>query len=239
MFQYPVALQPVSNREDFLLTLQVWDDDLSQLVNLTGCTTANNLPFTGSAWTVTDGSITTTSATTLNITFSSPQGANNPSNTAPNPALTLTVGTNLGILPGDQVQIVDTPTGLNGMIGTVVNYTKATGVLICQIGWSFQFEIRRPDFNQAGTGGYIDFWDWGTPNDASPLFALALGSGISYLQGGYVQVLILETQFRTTLNGSPMAGNDTYLVGMTGSDGYSTRQIFVGTLPVIYGSVTN
>ena len=34
MFQYPVALQPVSNREDFLLTLQVWDDDAGQLAAL-------------------------------------------------------------------------------------------------------------------------------------------------------------------------------------------------------------
>src|SRR5215471_6043825 len=116
MFQYPVALIPVSNREDFLLTLQVWDDDLSQLVNLTGCTTATGLPFTGNVWTVTDGSIVTTSSTSLTVTFTSPAGGNNPSNTGPNPALTLTVGTGLGILPGDQVQIVDTPTQLNGMV---------------------------------------------------------------------------------------------------------------------------
>jgi len=238
LFQYPVALQPVSNREDFLLTLQVWDDDAGQLVNLTGTSTFNNLPFTGAAWTVTDGSISTTSATSLTITFSSPPNNNNPPNTAPNPALTLTVGLGLGILPGDQVQIVDTPTGLNGMVGTVKSYNAATGVLVCQIGWSFQFEIRRRGPNQAGSG-YVDWWDWGTPNDFGPLFALALGSGISYLQGGYVQVLILEAQFKTTLDGSPMSGNDTYLVGMTVSDGYATRQLFVGTLPVIYGAVTN
>src|ERR1700752_1532938 len=128
MFLYPVALQPVSNREDLLLTLGIFDDDTGQPCNLTGCVLApNQQSWTAAAWTVTDGAIATASATSLTITQASPVGGNNPPNTGPNPALALTVGTGLGIKPGDQVTITDTATGLNSMVGTVMAYNATTG----------------------------------------------------------------------------------------------------------------
>jgi hypothetical protein len=237
----PVLHPQVSNREDFLTTVALYDDDTGAPINLSGVTLAAANPngLTASAWTVTDGAIVTTSATTLTIP-AYPIGSQLT-------ALALTVGTGLGILPGDPITIADTATKLNTMTGYVVSYASATGALVCQIGVTFQFEIRRGGPRNSG-GGYISWYDWGTPDDLGPLLSASLGypsanaSGIIHIDVGFIQILIPEQMFRAIGNpGSlqPGGGTGTYMTGLTMSDSVATRQVFIGRLPVLYGGVTN
>src|SRR5258708_1084368 len=67
MYLARTLLPQFSNREDFLLTSALFDDDTGQPIKIDGCTTANGQAFTASAWTVTDGVIVTTSANTITI----------------------------------------------------------------------------------------------------------------------------------------------------------------------------
>lgn len=223
MFVFPVQFPQYSNREDLLLTVSLFDDDTGQPVRMDGTSVPGATAFTASAWTVKDGSITTTSATQITIPVY-PIG-NQLS------ALALTVGTGLGILAGDPVVISDTATGLNTMIGYVTSYASATGALVVQIGSTFQFEIRRhgPRFD---TSGYIPWFDWGVPDEFGPLISASLGNGISFIDVGVIQILVPEATFKKLRGG-------TYLVAMTVSDSVNTRQLFVGQLPVQYGGVTN
>src|SRR5258708_2287002 len=117
MYLARTLLPQFSNREDFLLTSALFDDDTGQPIKIDGCTTANGQAFTASAWTVTDGVIVTTSATQITIP-AFPIGNQVT-------ALALTVGTALGILPGDAVTIKDPATGLNKMVGFVTAYTSS------------------------------------------------------------------------------------------------------------------
>ena len=238
MYVTPVLFPQVSNREDFLFTMSFFDDDLNQPINLSGITLATINPngFTGNSWTVTDGAIATTSATSITIP-GFPVG-NQLS------ALALTVGTNLAIAQGDPIKIVDTPTGQNQMLGYVTSYAATTGALIVQIGVTFQFEIRRGGPRMTNTTGYVDFYDFGTPDDLGPLLTASLGSGISIIDVGFIQVLIPEATFRTLGSApggpsQPSGGSGTFTVGMTMTDSINTRQLIIGNLPVLYGGVTN
>src|SRR5260370_40968240 len=103
MYLARTLLAPRSNREDFLETFGLFDDDTGQPIKLDGCTTANGQAFTASAWTVTDGLIVTTSSTPITIP-AFPIG-NQVS------ALALTVVIDLNILAGDPAAIADTATG--------------------------------------------------------------------------------------------------------------------------------
>ena len=238
MYVTPVLFPQVSNREDFLFTMSFFDDDLNQPINLSGITLApaNANGYTGNSWTVTDGSIVTTSATSITIP-GFPVGNQLT-------ALSLTVGTNLAIAQGDPIKIVDTATGLNQMLGYVTSYSANTGALIAQIGVTFQFEIRRGGPRQTNTTGYVDFYDFGTPDDLGPLLKASLGSGISIIDVGFIQVLIPEATFRTLGSSpggpsQPSGGSGTFTVGMTMTDSVNTRQVLIGNLPVLYGGVTN
>src|SRR6516225_7539586 len=93
----PVLLPPVSNREDLLISVSIFDDDTGDPINLSSTVTASGMPFSGSNWVVTDGPIATTSATPLTIPTPPIQDELT--------ALMLTVGTNLAIVPGDAVKI--------------------------------------------------------------------------------------------------------------------------------------
>ena len=217
----PVLLPPVSNREDLLISVSIFDDDTGDPINLSSTVTASGMPFSGSNWVVTDGPIATTSATPLTI---------------PTPpiqdelaALTLTVGTNLAIVPGDSVKIAD-PTGVNWMVGTVTSYTASSGTLVCQIGCTFQFEIRRGPPRNDGSG-YVPWYDFGTPDEIGPLLSAALGTGVTITDIGYLQVLIPEPTFRKLAIG-------TFTANLTLFDGVATRQVFIANLPVLYGGVT-
>jgi hypothetical protein len=224
MFHYPDLLPPFSNREDFLLSVSVFDDDTGQAIDMTGIKLANpGASFTAAAWTVTDGAINTTSATSITIP-SYPVG-NQLS------ALALTVGTGLDILPGDPITIADTATGLNTMTGTVLSYTPSNGALSVQIGWTFQFEIRH--------GGPRNAWDDYSPQFlvgiapvSQPILTASLGNGIMLIDVGYLQIQILEATFRQLIH-------RTYQAALVAFNGYSRRQLFVARLPVQYGGVTN
>lgn len=239
MFQLETRLPPFSNREDYLLTLALFDDDTLQPLSLSGITLANTgAPFTSSAWTVTDGAIVTTSATTITIPTFPITGKNNLT------ALALTVATNLAINPGDPIQIADTLTGLNKLNGYVSSYAAATGALVVQIGWTFQFEIRRGGPRNQGSG-FIPWWDWGTPDDLGPLLTASFSNGyLSLIDMGTVQILIPESVVKTlgaTGVFSPSEGDapGTYKACMTGTDGVNTRQFLFGSQPIYYGGVTN
>jgi len=235
MYADRVLLPPVSNREDLLIPFAIWDDDLAVPINLhrTTLAPANLNGFTGNAWTVKDGAILTASTTSITIP-ALPMG-NQIS------ALALTVGTNLGILPGDPISIADTPTGLNSMLGYVTSYSPQTGALVCQIGLTFQFEIRRRG-PLGNLSGYVPFYDIGTPSDSGPLLSASLGNGILITDMGTIQIRIPEAQFRTLGNPGatqPSNSTGTYMAGLTCFDGADTRQLMIAELPVLYGGVTN
>lgn len=223
MYVNPVLLPQFSNREDLLLTVSLFDDDTGQPIKLDGCTTFNTQPFTGSAWTVTDGAIITSSTTPLTVPVF-------PLFSASLLAMALTVAPGLAINPGDPIIIADTPTGLNTFTGYVTSYSFSTGILVVQIGMSFLFEIRRHAPRNDGSG-YVPWYDFGTPNECGPLLKATNGRGISIIDIGVVQVLIPASMMQQLHGG-------TYQVGMIFTDGVNTRQISIGTLPVFQGSVS-
>lgn len=222
MYAWPLTLPIVSNREDFLLSVSIFDDDLGSPVNLSG---TNGAAFTGNNWTVTDGAIVTTSSTAITIP-AFPIG-NQLS------ALALTVGTNLGIVQGDPITITDAGGSGNSITGYVVSYAAQTGALVVQIGVTFQFEIRKkgPHNQGYGMGGYVPFYDFGT-GPGGPELSAALGTGITITDVGYLQILIPEATFKKLHGG-------THVAALTMTDSVNTRQVFIADLPVLRGRVTN
>jgi hypothetical protein len=218
MYAFPVLLPAVSNREDLLLTLGLFDDDTGDAIELSGRTLANPGDFTASVWTVTDGAIITNSTTQLTIP-DFPIGDELE-------AVSLTVGDNLNILAGDPITIAD-PTGLNTMTGYVVSYAPATGALVVLVSCLFEFEIRG---GHSGHGdGYTASYDIGGWGGTGPIILANLGNGITIIGTGVVQVRIPAAdlyKFHYTR---------TCRVGMNMFDGQDTRQVFIGELPITRG----
>ena len=217
----PVLLPPISNREDLAISVSIYDDDTGEAINLSATVTASGAPFSGASWVVTVGSVATTSTTPLTIP-TPPIGGQLE-------AVTLTVGAGLPIVQGNAVKIADA-TGTNYMLGTVTSYTPATGTLTCQIGSTFQFEIRRGPPRNDGSG-YIPWYDFGTPDAQGALIKAALGTGITIADLGIIIIAIPETIIRQLATG-------TFGAYLTAFDGVNTRQIFIASLPVLYGGVT-
>lgn len=243
MFQLETRLPPFSNREDYLLTLSIFDDDTLDPIALSGFLLANTgAPFTSNAWTIIDGPIITTSNTSITLPTFPITGANNLT------ALTLTVGVGLGIKPGDLIVGQDTATfpltGKNFWNGFCTSYNAVSGQLVVQVGWTFQFEIRRGGPRNQGSG-FIPWWDWGTADDLGPLLQANFGNGyLSLIDQSVVQILIPESAIRTigaTGVFAPSEGDapGTYKACMTGTDSYNTRQFLFGSQPIYYGGVTN
>ncbi len=228
MYIDPVLLPAFSNREDFLTTISIFDDDTGKPVNLAGVLAlANPNGFTGASWTVTDGAIQTSSDTSFTIP-GYPVG-NQLS------ALALTVEAGLGIIAGDPIVISDLP-GANSVAGYVTSYASSTGELVCQIGVTFQFEVRsqRPLGYGADYFPYFDYGGGAGPGifDWPPVLSASLGNGILITDLGYIQVRIQEVTTRRMVD-------KTYLASMTMTDSVDTRQLFIGKLPSKYGGVTN
>jgi len=220
MYIWPVLLPAQSNREDFLRTLQLFDDDTGEALDVSGRTLARPGDFTGAAWTVTDGAIATASVTPLTIK-DYPFG-NEMQAIAP------VVGKNLNILAGDFVTIADV-TGLNTMSGYVMSYAPATGALVVQVGCAFDFEIRGHSGHHGdGFGSGIDI---GTYSSHGPIIRAQLGSDISVVDVGRIEVRI-PASIIARLH------HRTYGVGLTMFDGYDTRQLLIGTLPILSGGVS-
>lgn len=235
MFQLTTYLPPFSNREDYLLTLSMFDDDTLLPIDLSGITLFNTgTSFTSNAWTVTDGNIITSASTIFTIPTFPITGSNYLG------SLPLVVGTGLAIKPGDFVKVSDTATGLNFVYGYVSSYGSSTGALVVQIGWNFQFEIRQGGFRTVGDG-YQTWWDWGVPDDLGPLLQANFTNGfLSLISNNIVQILIPAATMQT-LGATSMFGTEnqpgTFMAAMVGTDGINTRQFLTGKQP-IYNSGT-
>jgi hypothetical protein len=223
MYLARTLLPQFSNREDFQITAALFDDDTGQPIKIDGCTTANGQAFTSSAWTVIDGAIVTTSATQITIP-AFPIGNQVT-------ALALTVGINLGILPGDPVTIGDTATGLNKMTGYVTSYTKSAGALVVQVGVTFQFEIRRSGPRNNNLDDFSPFFYVGMVLNAPPLITASLGNGITHIDTGLIQIRVAESIFR-------QLNHRTFRAALTMTDSIDTREVFVAELPVLTGGVS-
>lgn len=231
MYADRVLLPRYSNREDFLLTVSLFDDDLNQPIKIDGCATLAGTPFVGSNWTVTDGAVIAGSVTTITIPVF-PIGNQlsvlslqlNPSGGGGFPT---------GISPGDPITISDAATGLkNSMVGYVISYVVATGKLVVQIGVTFQFEIRRCGPRNSNIDDFTPFFYTGQVLTTPPILSASLGNGITHIDTGVFQIRIPEATFR-------QLERRTYQAGLTMTDSIDTREIFVAALPVGYGGVTN
>lgn len=223
MYQYPVQFPQVTNREDWLQTIAIFDDDTGQPVLMDGTSVPGGQAFTSASWIVTDGAIVTASNTSITIPVY-PIG-NQLS------ALSLTVGLNLGILSGDPITIKDAVSGLNTMMGYVISYNALTGALVVQIGFTFDCEIRWYSGQRFDGCGYVPWYDWGTSNGDSPLIQATLGNGILITDIGIMQIWVPASTFQQLRGG-------TYSVALICTDAVHTRQLFVGQLPVEHGRVS-
>jgi len=217
------ALPVFTNREDFLLPVSGTDDNTGEPLNFAYIETAvPGAAFTASLWDVSVNNLILSSSTTLTI----------PAYPIGNEllAVTLTVPTGQAVSPGMPVTIVDHATQANSMTGYVTSYASSTGVLVCQIGCSMNFEIRSIGPQEAGTG-YVTWYDFGVLSDAGPLLSATLGSGIFITGLGNLLVTIPAAQFRQ-LNAA------TYSAALTYTDTVNTRQAFRAPLNVIQGGLS-
>jgi hypothetical protein len=217
MYIWPVLLPAQSNREDFLKTVSQFDDDTGDALDVSGRTLALPGDFTGSNWTVTDGTINTSSVTPLTIK-DYPFGNEMQ-------AMASVVGTGLGILPGDLITFTDV-NPLNSMTGYVTSYVAATGALVMQIGCSFDLELRGHDHHGDGYGP--SEWIGGS---TGPIIRAQLGNGITVVGLGVLQVRIPAFMIAKL-------HHRTYRVGMTMYDGADTRQLVIGQQPILSGGVS-
>src|SRR5882762_11519494 len=178
MYANPVLFPEQTNREDFLRTVSLFDDDTGQAIDFSGRTLAAPGDFVGNNWSVSVGNIVTASVTPLTIK-DYPFG-NEMQAIAP------IVAANLGILAGSLIKIAD-PTGNNTMTGYVTSYAPASGALVCQIGSAFQFEIRGHDHDC--DSGYASSSYIGT-DEGTPIISAQLGNGLSVVDIGRLQVRI-------------------------------------------------
>ncbi len=223
MYAYPVLLPAITNREDFLKTVGLFDDFTGQPIDVSGRTLKNPGDFTAANWTVVDGLINTVSVSQITIK-DYPFG--NEMQQIP-----LTVAPNLAILAGDFITVADVLTGLNTLYGYVTSYVAATGALVIQVGVAFDFEMR-------GSHHHNDFWcdygsPWGIGTDSSdtPIVQAQLGSGITVVGVGVIQIKIpAATLFKTR--------HRSYNIAMAAYLGGDTRQIFLGKQPILYGGLS-
>jgi hypothetical protein len=223
MYAWPVLLPPQTNREDFLSTLSLFDDDTGEALDLSRRTLAAPGDFTAIAWTVTSGATVTASVSSITIK-DYPFGNEMQ-------AIALTVGLALPISPGAPVTIADTATGRNTLTGYVTSYAPATGKMVVQIGIAFDLEIRSK--NRSGfDGGYgYSSSEIGTVADGGPIIQAQLGNGITVIGTGVVQVRVAASTMQ-------QLRHKTYQVGMVMSDGQDTRQVFIAELPILSGGVS-
>lgn len=223
MYAWPVLFPATTNREDFLRTVSLFDDDTGEALDVSGRTLAAPGDFTAAAWTVTSGVVVTASVTPLTIK-DYPFGNEMQ-------ALALTVGLGLAIAAGDPVTIADTATGLNTMTGYVTSYAPATGKMVCQIGSAFAFEIRGPYPNSYDSGFGVQSSQIGEYCDAGPIISAQLGNMLTVIDIGIVEIRIPQTEM-TKLR------HKTYGASMGMFDGADTRQLFVGKLPILSGGLS-
>lgn len=106
-----------------------------------------------------------------------------------------------------------------------------TGELIDLTGFTFACEVRRVPNNLLDQSGYVPYYDYGSVDDAGASITLALGSGVTVVGLGQVQLDITVAQMRSL-------APDTYSIALTAMLDDEARQVFLGTLPVQFGGVT-
>jgi hypothetical protein len=229
MYGYPVAFPEQSNREDIYRTIGIFDDDTGDPINLGGII-STRFPngLTGSNWTVTTGSVAVPCSTVFTVPGYPLTGQLS--------ALTLAIAPGLVIVPGAPVVVADI-FGNATVAGLVLSYNAVTGTLVCQIGMTFQFEIRR-EHQRPGVSDYLPFFNFGggaVPGGAAPLITAALGTGLSITDLGFLLINIPETQVRRLASFDARS----YIASLTITDSVNTRQVMIARLPILYGGVTN
>lgn len=220
MYLNPVLFPQVTNREDLLRTVALFDDDTGAAIDVTGRVLAAPGDFTAANWVVTSGAIVTASATQITIK-DYPIGSEMQ-------AIAATVGVGLNILAGSPVTFADTLTGLNTMTGYVTSYAPATGALVAQIGSAFEFEIRGHSHHRDYDGGYGASSFIGTDGCEAPLISAQLGNGLTLVDIGRIEIRIPAATMAKLRH-------RTYGIGMSCYDGADSRQLFIGKLPVFGG----
>jgi hypothetical protein len=215
----PLLFPQVSNREDLLRTVALFDDDTGEAIDPSGRVLAAAGDFTAANWVVTSGDVVTASVTQLTI----------PDYPIADQlqAVALTVGAGLAIAAGSPVTIADAAAGLNTMTGYVTSYAPATGALKAQCGAAFEFEIRGQhrgeDDDAYGPSSYF-----GGGACEAPLISAQLGNGLTLVDLGKIEIRIPAVTMARLRH-------RTYGIGMSAYDGYDSRQLFIGKLPVFGG----
>ncbi|WP_445222263.1 hypothetical protein ACKWRH_21650 [Bradyrhizobium sp. Pa8] len=220
MYINPVLFPQVTNREDLLRTVALFDDDTGAPIDVSGRVLAAPGDFTAAAWVVTSNAVVTASNTQLTIPDYPIADEMQ--------ALSLTVGAGLAIAAGAPVTIADAATGLNTMTGYVTSYAPATGALVAQIGCAFEFEIRGHTHQHGYGGGYGPSSFIGTDACEAPLISAQLGGGLSLIDIGRIEIRIPAATMAKLRH-------RTYEIAMSAYDGYDSRQLFIGKLPVFSG----
>lgn len=97
---------------------------------------------------------------------------------------------------------------------------------------TFTCEVRRERTSGNWSNTYsTNYSDVGTDDFSGPIITLSLGSGLTVIDTGKLQVSFTLEQMRTLYP-------DTYSIALICSNGVDTRQIFLGTLPVLFGGVS-
>jgi hypothetical protein len=221
MYGNPVLLPEITNREDLLRTVSLFDDDTGLAFDLSGRTLAGVGDFTGHNWTVTDGLIITNSITPITIK-DYPFGNEMQ-------AIPFTIGLNLGILAGDQMTVSD-PTGLNTLTGNVVSYVPSSGATVLQVGAAVDFEIRS-HHHENWWCDYGSASGIGTDWSDTPQIQAQLGSGVTMIGLGIIQIRIPATTIQKLRH-------KTYSAAIVLYQGGDTRQLFIGRQPILYGGVS-
>ena len=122
--------------------------------------------------------------------------------------------------------------GPNSMTGYIVSYAPQTGALVCQIGNTYQCEIRRLKREHNFDYAYTSSWDfYGGGGDDGPIITVALGAGLTLVDVGVLQIRVPELTFRKLRH-------RTYGLSLTMTDSYDTRQVFIARLPLQSGGVS-
>lgn len=224
MYQNPTLFHPVTNRESWSPVIQLADDDTGQLLNLT---------YTSGTGTFASWSIAVSATLQGPALFSTNSVSSLKIGTG---VFNAVVGTGLAIIAGKFVAF-SALAGTASMQGVVNSYNGSTGALQFTVStMAVALEIRRDRFGtgQRNDTGYVSFFDYGNVDDWGPLVSLSIGSGITIIDVGTLQIYVSETQMRG------LSGR-THIVAatLTSADGIDTRQLFLGRLPVLDGYMTN
>lgn len=265
MYANPIFLPEVSNREDLLLTVSLFDDDTGEPLDFSGVTRAMAGDYTNNLWVVTVDNVITTSPSVLTIP-DFPIGNELE-------ALTLTVDPGLPIAPGDPVSIANLPGGTSvvGPIGPPPSpFVGESGgpyyVAEDYAGSGADASSLTPGPNSLT--GYVTSYAAATGALVVQIgstfaceirrlkglhdFDLAYGSAWdnwgTYGDSGPIITLALGNgltmidvgvlQIRSPEINFRKLHHRTYGLSLSMTDSYDTRQVFLARLPVLYGGVT-